>query len=121
VKEFMGAICSALITVGVFVVFERTLRKTIDDVPWPLIGTIVYWLLIGLAPGYVAAEIVEKPHSMWIAMVGTAIGAIFIISILRQQIVLPFEVGREFGLLATIGVPALSGGLMARVCTPRGG
>lgn len=120
-KSLMAALCSALATVGAFVVFERTLEKIVREIPWPYIPSILYFLAIGVFPGYIAAQIVERSYSTLVGAIGTAVGAIFVMSALSQRVNVPFEVSREFALLTAIAIPALSGAIMAKLCTPRSG
>jgi hypothetical protein len=55
-----------------------------------------------------------------VGLAGAAIGMIFVISILRRQIDLPFNIDRNFALLATLGIPAMFGALIAAIARKKG-
>jgi hypothetical protein len=119
-NNFIAALCGALATVGAFVVLERIIRQTLYGLPWPLIASIIHLAAISAAAGLIAGKIAEKQHAPWVGLAGAAIGMIFVISILGQQIDLPFDVDRNFALLATLGIPAIFGALIAVIARKKG-
>jgi len=112
-NNFVAGICSALSCVGSFVIFERTIAHMLDGMGYPLIAGIIYVAALGTAPGFVAGKIGEKQLAPWIGGLGTAAGMILILSFLGQRPALPISVTREWSLLASLAIPALSGALIA--------
>jgi hypothetical protein len=119
-NNVIATLCGALATVGAFVVLERIIRQTVYLLPWPLIASALHLAAISAAAGLIAAKIAEKQHAPWVGLAGAAIGMIFVISILGQQIDLPFDIDRNFALLATLGVPAMFGALIAVIARKKG-
>jgi hypothetical protein len=112
-NNFIAGLCSALACVGSFVIFERTIAHMLDGIGYPLIAGVLYIAALGTAPGFVAGKIGEKQYAPWIGGLGTAAGMILILSFLGQRPAIPISVTREWALLVSLAVPAISGALIA--------
>jgi hypothetical protein len=119
-NNVIAILCGSLSTVGTFVVLDRIIRQTLYMLPWPLIASTLHLAAISAAAGLIAGKIAEKQHAPWVGLAGAAIGMIFVISVLGRQIDLPFDVDRNFALLATLGIPALFGALIAVIARKKG-
>jgi hypothetical protein len=111
--NFIAGICSALACVGSFVIFERTIGQMLGGIGYPLIAGVLYIASLGTAPGFVAGRIGEKQYAPVIGGLGTAAGMILILSFLGQRPNIPFSVTREWALLVSLAIPAVSGALIA--------
>jgi multisubunit Na+/H+ antiporter MnhC subunit len=112
-KNFIAVICSALACVGSFVIFERTIAHMLDGIGFPLIASVLYIASLGAAPGFVAGKVGDQQYAPWIGGLGTAAGMILVLSFLGQRPAMPFSVTREWALLVSLAVPAVSGALIA--------
>jgi hypothetical protein len=119
-NNVIATLCGALATVGTFVVLDRIIRQTVYILPWPLIASAIHLAVISAAAGLIAGKIAEKQHAPWVGLAGAAVGMIFVISILGRQIDLPFDIDSNFSLLATLGVPAIFGALIAAIARKKG-
>jgi NADH:ubiquinone oxidoreductase subunit H len=119
-NNVIATLCGALATVGTFVVLDRIIRQTVYLLPWPLIASALHLAVISAAAGLIAGKIAEKQHAPWVGLAGAAVGMIFVISVLGRQIDLPFDIDRNFVLLATLGIPAIFGALIAAIARKKG-
>jgi len=119
-NNVIASLCGSLATVGTFVVLEQIIRQTVYRLPWPLIASALHLAAISAAAGLIAGKIAETQHAPWVGLAGAAVGMIFVISILKRQIDLPFDVDRNFALLATLGIPAMFGALIAVIARKKG-
>jgi len=119
-NNLIAALCGALATVGTFVVLDRVIKQTVYSLPWPFLASTLYLAAISAAAGVISGKIAEKQHAPWIGLAGAAMGMIFVISILGRQIELPFAIDRNFALLATLGIPAAFGALIAMAARKKG-
>ena len=119
-NNVIASLCGALATVGTFVVLEGIIRQTVYRLPWPLIASALHLAAVSAPAGLIAGKLSETQHAPWVGLAGAAIGMIFVISILKRQIDLPFDIDRNFALLATLGIPAMFGALIAVIARKKG-